>query len=143
MKSGTMKKKTAFLWIALAVAIFLSVASVRLSRMCDSWDYYNYSHHEYGSQITFAELVRYAMWLERAPDYSSESCINGLRQIDGATQEWALENHKNPDDKVTWEDILPYLKNGKKPQCPQGGLYILGRVRDAPRCTVKGHKLPE
>jgi hypothetical protein len=61
MKPGARKKQTVFLWFALAAAIYLAVASVRLLRMCDFWDYYNYPHLKYGSQITFAELVRYAM----------------------------------------------------------------------------------
>ena len=70
------------------------------------------------------------------------ACINRLRQIDGATQQWALEYKKNPDDKVTWKDIVPYLKNGEL-RCPHGGIYVLGKVSDAPKCTIRDHKLPE
>src|SRR2546421_13084659 len=57
---------------------------------------------------------------------ASNACINNLRQIDGALQEWALENHKTTNDVVTWDDIRPYVsRDGKMPTCPQGGRYTL------------------
>src|SRR6266705_5770531 len=63
-------------------------------------------------------------------------CINNLRQIDGAKQQWALENHKTTNDMPIWEDVRPYFKNGIA--CPQGGTYILGRVDEPPRCSISG-----
>jgi len=71
---------------------------------------------------------------------SQQSCINNLRQIDGASQQWALENHKMTSDVPAWSDIQPYLKGPLS--CPQGGTYILGRVQDLPKCSVAGHRLP-
>ena len=40
------------------------------------------------------------------------SCINNLRQIDAAKQMWALENNKADTNRVTWDDIKPYLARG-------------------------------
>ena len=49
----------------------------------------------------------------------TNACINNLRQIDGATQQWALEYRQAPDATVTPDDILPYLRNAVV--CPAGG----------------------
>src|SRR6188508_2435761 len=40
------------------------------------------------------------------------ACINNLRQIDGAVQQWALENKKVSTDTVTAADITPFLGRG-------------------------------
>lgn len=69
------------------------------------------------------------------------ACINNLRQLDGAKQQWVLENRRSKGDVVTWEDITPYLKNPLV--CSRGGTYILGRVGELPRCSTAGdHCLP-
>src|SRR6187399_509722 len=46
------------------------------------------------------------------------SCINNLRQIDGAIQQWALENKKDAAATVAFTDISGYLKNSVI--CPSG-----------------------
>ena len=76
-----------------------------------------------------------------------DSCINHLRQIDAAKQQWALKNNKT-NGPVTWNDVLPYMgRNTRKamPLCPQGGTYILGNIGDLPKCSSGGdhHTLPE
>lgn len=79
------------------------------------------------------------------------ACINNLRQIDGACQQWALENKKAADSTVTFGDISGYLKN--EVTCPAGGLtfgdsYTLNTVADKPLCQKNtadsglGHILP-
>jgi hypothetical protein len=69
------------------------------------------------------------------------ACINNLRQIDGAIQQWALENQKSANSPVTAQDITPYLKNGF-PSCPAGGTYTLSTVGQMPTCSIPGHALP-
>jgi RNA polymerase sigma factor (sigma-70 family) len=69
-------------------------------------------------------------------------CINNLRHIDGAIQQYALENKLTADDTVTAEQILPYLKDTNIMRCPLGGTYGLGRVGDKPTCSMPGHALP-
>ena len=59
------------------------------------------------------------------------ACINNLRQIDGAKNEFALEKGKKNGDPVTEADIKPYIKldaNGNLPKCPGGGKYTIGKV---------------
>ena len=70
------------------------------------------------------------------------ACINNLRQIDGAKNEWALEKGKKAGDAVTEADITPYLKSGKLPTCPSGGTYTIGKVGENPTCSIRGHALP-
>jgi prepilin-type N-terminal cleavage/methylation domain-containing protein len=74
------------------------------------------------------------------------SCINTLRQIDGAAQSWALENRKTSDDTYSFAVIQPYLKldsNGNIPRCPAGGTYSPGlTVSNPPSCSIPGHKMP-
>ena len=69
------------------------------------------------------------------------ACINNLRVIDGAKQEWALENKKKETEKPSENDIAPYL-HGAMPVCPAGGTYTIGTVGERPRCSVAGHQLP-
>ena len=72
------------------------------------------------------------------------ACINNLRQIDAAIQQWALNNYKTNSDTPTWEDLKMYLSLSgyDVPKCPSGGTYKLGRVADAPTCSYPGHVLP-
>ena len=69
------------------------------------------------------------------------SCINNLRQIDGAKSQWALENKKVDADDVTTTDVAPYLKGGAIPACPANGTYSVSKVSSDPACTVTGHTL--
>ena len=72
----------------------------------------------------------------------NNSCINNLRLIDGAKQEWALENKKSADEVPTWEDVKPYLGRGSaRPKCPQGGTYQLNKLGADPTCSIPGHVL--
>ena len=68
------------------------------------------------------------------------ACINNLRQIDAAKQEWALEKGKKNGDVPTKEDISPYLHSW--PVCPAEGTYTIGPVGEQPTCSIPGHKLP-
>ena len=75
------------------------------------------------------------------------ACINNLRQIDGAIQQWALEQKKDPAAAVVETDVTPYLKNSVV--CPSSGTtfansYTIVDVATPPICQkVAGtHKLP-
>src|SRR5205085_123727 len=56
------------------------------------------------------------------------TCINNLRLLDGAKQQWALEHSKGPNDVPPLQEIIPYLPNNMMPQCPGGGRYTLNAV---------------
>jgi len=69
----------------------------------------------------------------------ANACINNLRQIDGAAQQWALEKGKKTGDTVSLTtDLTPYIKLNSAssiPPCPAGGSYTLGTVGFIPQVT--------
>jgi prepilin-type N-terminal cleavage/methylation domain-containing protein len=73
------------------------------------------------------------------------ACINNLRQIDGAKQTWALENHLVATASPTDTDIQPYLgrgANGQLPVCPADSQetfdtsYKANDLQTAPSCKI-------
>ena len=72
------------------------------------------------------------------------ACINNLRQIQAAKNEWALENNKTTNDIPTAQDLNQYIKGGfGSLHCPAGGTYTIGPVGQAPTCSIPRHKLPD
>jgi len=68
----------------------------------------------------------------------ANACINNMHQIDGAVTEWALERGKKTGDPAPSlaTDLTPFLKlnaNNSIPNCPAGGLYIMGTVGAVPQ----------
>jgi len=70
-----------------------------------------------------------------------DACINNLRQIDGAKQQWALEAKQPADALVVPLQISRYFKNGTMLACPGGGVYNLNTVSTPPACSIPGHSL--
>ncbi len=81
------------------------------------------------------------------------ACINNLRQIDGAKQQWALETKQAPNASQAYSDISSYLKNAVS--CPAAGSdtsfsgsYATDYVTNAPSCisagggAANGHVMP-
>jgi prepilin-type N-terminal cleavage/methylation domain-containing protein len=64
------------------------------------------------------------------------ACVNNLRQIDGAIQQWALENQKQGSATVANTDIQPYLKGNVMPNEPAGGSYTINIVNNPPTCSL-------
>jgi len=82
-------------------------------------------------------------------------CINNLRQLDAAKQQWAMETGKTNSDAVaTWGEIKFYVGRGLSNSldeiyCPQdktrsySNSYILGDLKTRPRCKINPpHLLP-
>lgn len=64
-------------------------------------------------------------------------CINNLRQINSAIQQWAVENRQPIGASVAETDVTPYMRN--KAICPAGGSsftdsYLLNTVADGAVC---------
>ena len=70
------------------------------------------------------------------------ACINNLRQIDAAANEFALEKGKKTADAIVMNtDLTPYIKLNSAssiPGCPAKGTYTVGKVGDSPQvsCSV-------
>jgi prepilin-type N-terminal cleavage/methylation domain-containing protein len=68
----------------------------------------------------------------------ANACINNLRQIESAVQQFALEKGKSSGDTVHYpDDITPYIKlnlASSIPSCPAGGIYnllVIGAIPQA------------
>ena len=70
------------------------------------------------------------------------ACINNLRQMDAAKNQWALEKSKKAGDACTEDDIKPYLVHERMPTCPAGGTYTINAIGEPPTCSLPNHVLP-
>jgi prepilin-type N-terminal cleavage/methylation domain-containing protein len=73
------------------------------------------------------------------------ACINNLRQLDGAKQQWALENKQLSTASPGQASIQPYLGRGTAgtyPLCPASGVYTINAVSTPPTCNIANHVLP-
>src|ERR1700733_2791275 len=73
------------------------------------------------------------------------ACINNLRQIDGAKQQWALERKVNQTAQPVGTDLQPYLGRGVSgtlPSCPSDSSgtfsvsYNVQNLSTAPSCNI-------
>ena len=74
------------------------------------------------------------------------ACINNLRQIDGAKQQWALENNVPTNARPTAIEIQPYLgrgTGGTLPTCPADSAesfatsYRIHSLDFTPTCRIQ------
>ena len=81
----------------------------------------------------------------------ANACINNLRQIDAAANQFALEAHKVNGATITFPtDLKPYIRlnaAGSIPGCPANGTYTCASVGASPACNLAntvtpGHYLP-
>jgi prepilin-type N-terminal cleavage/methylation domain-containing protein len=74
------------------------------------------------------------------------TCINNLRLIDAAKQQWALEQSKSANATPGSASLVSYIgRPGTTalPKCPDGGAYTIGAVSAKPSCNYgNGHQLP-
>jgi len=66
------------------------------------------------------------------------ACINNMRQITAAVNEWALETGQQTGTSATMNALTPYIQlnsNSSVPPCPSGGSYTLGLVGNLPQVT--------
>src|SRR5579859_6302633 len=75
----------------------------------------------------------------------TNACINNLRQIDGAKQQWALENKANSTASPVGTDIQPYMGRGSAgglPACPADSTklfansYTINDCQTPPSCQI-------
>ena len=64
------------------------------------------------------------------------ACINNLRQIDAAVQQFSVSAGKHVGEIINYpDDLTPYIKlnaQGQIPPCPAGGIYTLTTVGTIP-----------
>jgi prepilin-type N-terminal cleavage/methylation domain-containing protein len=68
------------------------------------------------------------------------ACINNLKQIDAAKDQWAMEARKGSADAVVYSDLVAFLKNPvAATNCPSGGTVSVDVVSNSAVCTITGH----
>ena len=72
----------------------------------------------------------------------TNTCINNLRLVDAAKEQWALETNAADNALPVAGDVTPYLKGGAMPTCPANGNYTIAAVGTNPTCSVAAHVLP-
>jgi hypothetical protein len=70
------------------------------------------------------------------------ACINNLRQLDSAKEQWALAENKENGAVVDEAAVLEYIRGNAMPLCPAGGTYTLGVIGENPTCSHPEHRLP-
>jgi hypothetical protein len=78
---------------------------------------------------------------EKARHNSIEkSCLNNLRIINCAKDQWAMEMAKPEGTPVTAADIDQYIKGGfSTMKCMQGGTITINPIGTPPECSIHGH----
>jgi len=94
--------------------------------------------------IALLSAIAIPRFIKSRAQSTQKACINNLRQIDGAIQQWALESRSLPSAVVTHTNVFPYLKN--QPACPSAGGnfytdYGMTFVKDAPFCVTNANAI--
>ena len=96
-----------------------------------------------GLVVVWVALSILMMWppICRYDGESANACMNDLRWIDGAKQQYILDTGKTngPLDAVPFEK--EYL-SGKPPVCPSGGTYTYGDLDQDPVCSLATNPAP-
>lgn len=74
----------------------------------------------------------------RARELSRQrSCQENQQKIDGAKQQWAIDNRMGATATPDWSDLVgntAYLR--KTPVCTGGGTYTIGSLEENPSCSL-------
>jgi prepilin-type N-terminal cleavage/methylation domain-containing protein len=70
----------------------------------------------------------------------TNACINNLRIIDAAKQQWALEKGQQTSATPSSSNIVPYLGRAgtAMPSEPLGGSYTINALSIVPYCSIAG-----
>ena len=69
----------------------------------------------------------------------SSTCVNNLRLIDAAKEQYALENGVAVGVATTSANCTPYLKAGAFPTCPgTSAAYTTNPIATLPVCALSG-----
>jgi type II secretory pathway pseudopilin PulG len=97
-----------------------------------------------GNVTGVAAAVAVPSFLKARQTAQRNACINNLRQIDGAKEQWALETNADSNSTPSAEDLDDYLRDGFHGLvCPAGGTYTINPLGEDPECSLKseGHTL--
>jgi prepilin-type N-terminal cleavage/methylation domain-containing protein len=89
--------------------------------------------------IGFLAGLAFPAFMKARATSQKTRCIDNLRQIAGAKDQWAVENYANNGDTIPGgaTAIAPFFKRGF-PECPANGNYLIDVVGVDPSCSVGG-----
>lgn len=72
-----------------------------------------------------------------------KACLSNLRVLDTAKTQWAFDAKQANNAVPASTDIIPYLRDGRMPDCPANGSYRIRRLLRQPNCSLwpEGHTL--
>ena len=75
----------------------------------------------------------------------SKACLRNRGMIRNIKSDWArsfgITNLDVAPETTVTNQFGWKQQRGDRPQCPAGGRYWVGRLRDPPRCSMLGHAL--
>lgn len=94
------------------------------------------------TEITVSGLEEEKKREVRDTPEARNACINNLRMIDAAKEQWALEHNLADGAVADPNGISQYIRGARLPVCPAGGVYKINAIGRNPECSVPGHRLP-
>lgn len=88
--------------------------------------------------IAFITAITIPAFVKARDAAQRVQCINNLRTIDMAKEQWALVNAKENGTPVDESSLKEYMLGGSAPACPKGGAYTYNAIGQSPECSVHG-----
>ena len=91
-----------------------------------------------------AAAITLPLFIQPRSNTQNGACIANLKQIQGALEQYALENKLEATNRISISDISGGADKFIRPMinvdltCPGGGFYSVGTVAESPRCSVHG-----
>ena len=97
-------------------------------------------------KLPLASITRATTTLKLAPVFEDtpsrrNTCINNIRQLDFAKEQWAMSTNKGQGAAVAIHRAHQYIRGNRTPTCPAGGTYTYQVIGTPPACNVPGHTL--
>ncbi|HTD67345.1 MAG TPA: prepilin-type N-terminal cleavage/methylation domain-containing protein [Candidatus Limnocylindria bacterium] len=72
-----------------------------------------------------------------------KSCISNLHTLDAAKAQWAFDAKQPNTSRPISTDLIPYLREGRLPDCRANGTYLIRSLARQPNCSLwpEGHSL--
>jgi len=92
--------------------------------------------------IGLLAMIAVPSFVKSRENSRKNACINNLRQIDTAKEQWAMEARLSDGSACADEqsEVVALIKGGA-PNCPGGGSYTYGPIGTQPGCSIDGHSL--
>ncbi len=88
----------------------------------------------------------FAFMFPQRPTSSGNPCMNNLRNLDAAANQFAAEHNLTNGAPIHFpDDLTPYIRlnwKGKIPPCPAGGIYHISKVGEPPTCSLGSSVTP-